>query len=116
MPIKPENVWRYPKSWKAISFYVRFQRAGGRCECEGECEADPPHIGRCRAKHGEPHPITLSNVVLTTAHLDHTPETDDPDKLRAMCQRCHLNYDREHHARSRRASAMDANQLSLEDE
>jgi hypothetical protein len=41
---------------------------------------------------------TGSKVVLTTAHLDHTPENCDPANLRAMCQGCHLHYDREHHA------------------
>ena len=44
-------------------------------------------------------PVT---VVLTVAHLDHTPEHSDPDNLQAMCQFCHLNYDSDHHARTRR--------------
>lgn len=36
-------------------------------------------------------------IVLTIAHLDHTPENCDPANLRAMCQRCHLAYDAEPH-------------------
>ena len=36
--------------------------------------------------------------MLTIAHLDHTPENCDPDNLKAWCQRCHLNYDKDHHA------------------
>jgi hypothetical protein len=40
-------------------------------------------------------------VVLTVAHLDHTPEHCHPDNLRAMCQGCHLHYDRDHHAATR---------------
>jgi 5-methylcytosine-specific restriction endonuclease McrA len=39
--------------------------------------------------------------VLTIAHLDHTPENNEPENLRAMCQGCHLHYDREHHAQTR---------------
>lgn len=35
-----------------------------------------------------------TRVVLTIAHLDHTPENNDPSNLRALCQRCHLAYDR----------------------
>lgn len=35
-------------------------------------------------------------VVLTVAHLDHTPENNDPTNLRAFCQFCHNRYDREH--------------------
>jgi hypothetical protein len=37
-------------------------------------------------------------VVLTVAHLDHTPEHCDPANLRGICQRCHLAYDVDHHA------------------
>jgi hypothetical protein len=40
-------------------------------------------------------------VVLTVAHLDHMPEHCDDDNLMAMCQRCHLSYDADHHAASR---------------
>lgn len=50
-------------------------------------------------------------VVLTVAHLDHTPEHCDPDNLAAMCQGCHLHYDRDHHAHTRwaaRAAALAA--------
>lgn len=92
MPIRPENRARYPKDWKAISERIRFGRAEGRCECDGECGVN--HDGRCSAMHGEPHPITESIVVLTTAHLhDSAPENCADDNLKAMCQRCHLRLD-----------------------
>lgn len=80
MPIHPDNKARYPKDWPAISLRIRFVRAGGRCECEGECGHD--HGGRCEAIHGEPHPVTASKVVLTTAHLNHTPEDCRDEVLR----------------------------------
>lgn len=40
----------------------------------------------------------LIEVVLTIAHLDHDPENQnvEDDRLAALCQRCHLNYDRPH--------------------
>lgn len=82
-----------------ISQRIRFERAAGRCECEGECGHD--HGGRCEAIHGEPHPVTSSKVVLTTAHRNHTPEDCRDEVLFAACQRCHLAHDREHHAQSR---------------
>ena len=44
------------------------------------------------------HPVTELRVVLTIAHLDHMPEHNDRFNLRAWCQRCHLNYDKAHHA------------------
>lgn len=104
MPIAPENRGRYPADWPVISREIRTVRAGGRCECDGRCGADgcPGGEGRCAAVNGRPHPLTGSVVVLTVAHLDHTPENCDPDNLMAACQRCHLAYDAVLHARSRR--------------
>ena len=102
MPISAENRARYPKDWKAISHRIRFERAEGRCECAGECGID--HAGRCQAEHGKPNPMTGSTVVLTTAHLDHTPENCGDDNLKAMCQRCHLRLDAGHHAMNARAT------------
>jgi hypothetical protein len=105
VPIHPENKDRYPENWKDISRFVRFERAGGRCECLNRECGHPNHpvddTGRCPCEHGKPNPRTGAKVVLTTAHLDHTPETSDPQFLRAWCQTCHLHYDREIHAANR---------------
>lgn len=93
MPISPENRARYPEDWPEISARIRFDRAGGQCECAGECGHD--HGGRCEARHGEPHPVTRSKVILTTAHR-HGSEIEDcaDHDLFAACQRCHNAYDR----------------------
>lgn len=79
MPIRPENRARYPRNWKQISAAIR-ERAANKCEW-------------CGARNGEQHPVTGSKVVLTTAHLDHTPEHNDPSNLASLCQRCHNRYD-----------------------
>lgn len=92
MPIRPENKARYPKDWKRIADAIR-ERAGHRCE-------GSPAYPDCRAPNGAPHPVTGSRVVLTVAHLDHTPENCEAHNLKAMCQRCHLTYDAEHHKRT----------------
>lgn len=83
MPIKPENKARYPKNWKEIRAAI-LERAGHKCE-------------KCGAENYKPHPVTRSKVVLTIAHLDHTPENCSPENLKALCQRCHLAYDHQHH-------------------
>ena len=44
--------------------------------------------------------MKVSRVVLTIAHLDHQPENNDPGNLRALCQRCHLAWDKEHHQKT----------------
>jgi 5-methylcytosine-specific restriction endonuclease McrA len=85
VPIRPENRARYPKDWKAISLEVR---EAAYWMCEGS-----PAYPNCRAIDGEPHPVTGSKVVLTVAHLDHTPENCDRANLKAWCQRCHNTYD-----------------------
>jgi hypothetical protein len=94
---------RYPVDWPAISLTVR-EAAGWQCECVGECGRKHFPDVRCSARQGQPAPRTGSVVVLTTAHLDHVPEHVDRGNLRAFCQSCHLAYDREHHAQTRRAT------------
>lgn len=105
MPIRPENRARYPKDWKLRSYFVRFVRAGGRCELVRV----GPHIVGCGAQHGEPHPITRSIVILTTAHVfDDRPEASSLLNLAAWCQKCHNGHDmkaRRQGTRDRREAA-----------
>lgn len=86
-PIRPENRDRYGDDWRAFSDAIRFDRAGGHCECTGECGRPRDHIGsdgRCVNRHGAPAYRTGSRVILTVAHLCHTHECRE--HVRAMCQ------------------------------
>ena len=95
MPILPENKGRYPRDWELRSRFVRFYRAKNRCEW-------------CGAANGQPHPVTGSRVVLTTAHVyDERPEAASLLNLAALCQRCHNRHDAKSRQRRRRA-AMEA--------
>lgn len=87
MPIKPENKNRYPTNWQAIRADI-LRRANYKCEF---CGVENYSI---RANG--------SRVVLTIAHLDHTPENCAPENLRALCQKCHNEYDAAHRAETRR--------------
>lgn len=115
MPIDPRD---YPLDWPVISRRIRVDRAENRCECDGRCgrddmphrpeERDDPisHLiavenRRCTARNRQPSPISGADVVLTTAHLDHAKSNNTDANLMAMCQACHLSYDREQHAESR---------------
>lgn len=81
MPIRPEMRARYPRDWARRSRFVRRIRARNVCEW-------------CGAVNYEPHPVTGSRVVLTTAHVhDHRPEAASLLNLAALCQRCHLAHD-----------------------
>lgn len=120
MPIRPENKSRYPDDWKTISRAVR-EDAGQKCEACGAPNGEM--IRRGVSAEGAPiwRPVTHTayedgycavtgqevpdtgedtcdwrdpvRVVLTVAHLDHTPENCNRDNLRAWCQRCHNAYD-----------------------
>lgn len=112
--IMPCDYSKYPPNWPEISLRIR-ERSGGQCECDGRC--GHPHGGRCDARHGSPHPVTGSRVVLTVAHLDHNPDNCADSNLAAYCQRCHLAYDLEEHRRraaeTRRRKREQAGQMRL---
>lgn len=111
MPIRPENKNRYPANWKQIRAQI-LERAGHRCEF---CGAGNHEVGyrkderwiRVTEKGSAPNweklrAAGLTWIVLTVAHLDHTPENCDPKNLRALCQKCHLQLDMETHVRNRK--------------
>ena len=123
MPIRPENRARYPADWPNIRLRI-LARARHRCEHEG-CAAVHRQLGYWHEGSWVPLPRALRDagvdkpceiacadgstikvimVVLTIAHLDHTPEHCSDDNLRAWCQRHHLAYDAEHHAATRAAT------------
>ncbi len=89
------NPERYPANWLTDVRPAILARAGNRCE-------GSPAYPDCRAENHQPHPVTGSRVVLTTAHLDHNPSNCDPANLRAWCQRCHNTYDAPMRAETRR--------------
>ena len=64
-----------------------------------DCSDDPALVAE-RIADGWRRKAT--KIVLTVAHLDHNPENVDDENLLAACQRCHLRYDRAHHAETRR--------------
>lgn len=138
MPIRPENRARYPKEWPAISHRIRFERAGNCCENCGVANhqlggrttdgqwhkarptgetslglqwPEPGSEGWCDGPNGTLR-LRIVRIVLTVAHLDHTPENCADENLRAWCQRCHNLYD----AKMRRAGIRErafANQLDM---
>jgi len=97
----PADRANYPECWEAFSEAIRFARAGGRCECRGECGLHPATIGKrqCIERHGALARHAKGRIVLTTAHLcECRPLCARRYHVKAMCQRCHLRVDRELHA------------------
>lgn len=108
MPIDRD---KYPRDWDQISYRIRKERALDRCECTGQCGL---HEGRCEARNAEPHPVTESKVVLTVAHLDQDTFNNVDSNLLAMCQRCHLTYDRHYYKKQRLAWVKTLSDTDLE--
>jgi hypothetical protein len=113
VPIRPEEKARYPADWPEISRRIR-EREGQKCKWCGapngatilRDKKDPRKfkvhpVGSC-CLGGDPDCKGAVKVVLTVAHLDHTPENCADDNLVALCQRCHLTYDAKHHASTAR--------------
>lgn len=90
----PIDYKEYHPKWTLIVRLIN-KRSGGRCE-------GSPHYPDCRVKNYEPHPVTGSKVVLTTAHLDGDKDNNRFDNLRHLCQRCHLRHDLGHHIMNRK--------------
>jgi hypothetical protein len=123
MPIRPEYRWLYPLDWKQLSAVIRFERAQGQCQGCGRphgriiCHLgdgrwwDPQRqvwrdgegrrVGRVLVVEGLQEQVRTTRVVLAAAHRDHDPTNNHPRNLVALCQRCHLQHDREEHRRRR---------------
>lgn len=116
----PMDRSKYPPDWEAISLEVR-AAADNRCQ---DCQVRNGSVG-ARDKAGlwwsfdridatsdqqierwfGEYP-KLVKIVLTVAHLDHDPGNSDRANLRALCQRCHLNYDRPRHLETQRQNRL----------
>lgn len=145
MPIKPENMARYPggsiksPEWRAIRKRIG-ERSGWRCETCGA-----PHMTIvARGSYGgrdaymivdtgevfdaetglKMAVMKLSSfgayrvlkIVLTVAHLNHDETCNEDGNLAHLCQRHHLRLDAKHHQRNAaRTRRNRGGQLDLED-
>lgn len=102
----PCDMTRYGHNWKNFSAGIKLGRARGRCECHGECglHRPSPNPNRCVEKNGSKALYAKGTVHLTTAHLcTCDPPCQNPEHVKAMCQRCHLRFDSRRHAAARLA-------------
>lgn len=113
----PIDYKRYPPNWKTEIVPAVLERANNRCEC---CELRNGQIvfaasfkvqddsGRYKQRVfwfrdkrdavrevGYEKGVDQKKVVLTIAHLDHDEENHQVtlERLKALCQLCHLRYD-----------------------
>lgn len=129
----PVDWSKYPTFWPEIRA-AALERSGNRCDLCGvenrrfivrEKGAGFRYVDSGVGDYGSELEAAYLDgekpiqVVLTVAHLDHTPANCDPDNLRALCQRCHLRLDAALHgrnaARTRAVKAYEAKRASMGD-
>lgn len=120
---------KYPPDWESRIIPALRDRSGNKCE--GDSVTGFDGAGRCGVPNGayitrlssapaawffytpdderqiyERRISSPIRVVLTAAHLDRDPENHavDLDRLRYLCQRCHLRYDKAANAEKRAAT------------
>lgn len=86
----PIDYKKYPPNWKTEIVPRIKERAGHKCEFCG--------IENYTIKDNG------TKVVLTIAHLDHDSDNHNvsDDRLAALCQKCHLQYDLKRHIAKRK--------------
>lgn len=112
----PINYKEYPKNWKTEIRPAVLKRANNCCEecfvpnheliyrsIKGKSDwllAPEGHMVDSMALDG----VKFTKIILTIAHLDHDKLNHDVklDRLKALCQRCHLKYDMSHHVDNRK--------------
>jgi hypothetical protein len=120
VPIKPKlrRELYNTRHWRLQRARI-LERAGQRCECNGECgkehDGDDDDVNRCSERHLKPATgdgVRRGALVsLTTAHFNHDSGARVPDsELRAWCVGCHLRWDLEQHLQARYVNR----QLALE--
>lgn len=122
----PIDYSTYPANWKSEIRPRILKRARNKCECCGvengrlihrfgkeihEFEYVPEGM-QSEVYHLEKKKVI--KIVLTIAHLDHDEENHNvkDDRLKAMCQQCHLRYDSSEKVR-RKKQKSNPNQLNL---
>jgi hypothetical protein len=107
----PINYKDYDINWKDVIRPRILKRAGYRCENCGV----PNHTDIIRMPNGvwieaddwdkkfaDTKGIKMTYIVLTVSHQDHNVKNNADNNLKALCQKCHLDYDRAYHLEQRK--------------
>ena len=114
MPMKREL---YPKNWRTIALIIKTLFADWHCEeCDRPCRRPGEdwfefafgleRIGSDwgeqtfeEARDGFGYKEYPGRFVLTVAHLDQDPGSNDRENLKALCPACHFRHDALHNAK-----------------
>ena len=111
----PINYSKYPPNWKSEIRPAILKRADNKCEfCglenyaigyrneHGWIDVEKSFAGDMIAEDAKDMGYKVIKIILTVAHLDHDLNNNDYSNLKALCQKCHLNYDHKHHLKNSR--------------
>ncbi len=112
----PMNYKEYPANWKTEIRPAVLSRANNCCEFCGVKNHSIIHRFGKGVNDWEYWPEGMDSeswnvdgkkstkIILTIAHLDHDKLNHDVklDRLKALCQKCHLTYDMKHHVSNRK--------------
>lgn len=121
--MKPSNKKKYPNEWRFISLDIRMNRAKFRCEECGIADGAIVYKNSRKKihelnfngleylqKYTDDNNITfkqtlklhkLTQIFLTVAHLDRDTKNNDYSNLKALCPKCHFNYDKRDNLKKR---------------
>ena len=122
----PINYKEYPPNWKTEIRPAILKRANNCCEdCGVRNYALIHRYGKGKKdwkywpQGMESEAWTLdglksTKIILTIAHLDHDKHNHNVNlnRLKALCQKCHLQYDISHHVNNRKYGS-NKNQLKI---
>ena len=109
----PIDYKKYPSNWKTEIRPAILERANHKCEFCGVANYAIGFRDEFGAFHQIENSIALEayefpskpfKIILTIAHLDHDIKNNDYSNLKALCQKCHNNYDAPYRAQNRRES------------
>lgn len=111
----PIDYKKYPANWKTEIRPAILERDGNCCkfcgvengaigwrDMDGKFIYAEDYLLTKKRGYGFYQTSDRLKIVLTIMHLDHDTTNNDYSNLAAGCQKCHLNYDKDHHKKNSR--------------
>lgn len=109
----PIDYKKYPPNWKTEIRPAILERDGNCCkfcgvengaigwrDMDGKFIYAEDYLLTKKRGYGFYQTSERLKIVLTIMHLDHDITNNDYSNLAAGCQKCHLNYDKDHHQKN----------------
>jgi len=101
----PVNYLHYHPDWKdrirpevlkRANYKCQFCSVPNRAEIVRDAEGNWTQVDEVVRAWAKRNQKKIIKIVLTVAHLNHLVIDNRPENLKALCQKCHINHDRDH--------------------